>query len=384
MLNQRVQLPDGRLGFADFKILDREGGATVALSGEWRILHMAKVSAKLNIALAQKKRQNLPIVVDFSALEYIDSSAILFFLRLKRENQNVKLYGFNHRAKALFRLVLAHSTYEPALEIRPRREGFFVAFGKLIIDKTKDVLAYSEFIGKLAFLFFHLFSRKNFRFAAMVKQIELSSVNALPIVAVTALLIGVVVTYQGSLQLQKFGAAIFAIDLVGMSITRELGPLLTAVVIAGRSGASYTSQIGVMKITEEIDAMKTMGFNPYYFLVFPRILALTLSLWLVILFADAVAILGSLIVANLSLGISYTEFFDRLYSSLALKHILVGLFKAPFFAFLIASIGIFRGFGVDKSSESIGEMTTHSVVNSIFAVVACDAIIAIICTRIGV
>ncbi len=384
MLKQRTSL--NYLGIASFELSQKGDMVFVTLLGEWRILSLANAAKKVESALASVSGFT-EAQIDFSALSYIDSSAILFFLRLKKENPKIRLIGFSYQTKALFRLVSAHT--KRAVEIpqsvaQKKRISFFEGLGRLVHEKTGDFFAYSEFLGSVIVLFGGIFKKHNFRFSSIVRQIELSSVNALPIVALTALLIGVVVTYQGSLQLSKFGAAIFTIDLVGMSIARELAPLLTAIVIAGRSGASYTSEIGVMKITEEIDAMKTMGFSPYYFLVFPRILALTFTLWFVILFADVVALMGAFLISKLQLGISYTEFIERLHTTLELKHVFVGLFKAPFFAFLIASIGVFRGFQVDKSSESIGAMTTHSVVNSIFAVVACDAIIAVIFTRIGI
>jgi len=369
------------LANTDVEVLRAERSLYLAISGEWRT---ASFVVKQNIvSQAVQDASGLPIYIDVSSLSSFDSSVALFLLKLKKENRNIKLKGFKPELKSLFRLAILHCKSEEKVKA-PHKRAFLERVGMLAHDKTADFLAYAEFFGTLIVSSKALFKKDNFRFSSIVRQIELSSINALPIVALSAFLIGVVVTYQGSLQLEKFGAAIFTVDLVGISITRELAPLLTAVVIAGRSGASYTSELGVMKITEEIDAMRTMGFSPYYFLVIPRILALTLTLWLVILFADMIAVMGGMMVAKLQLGISYTEFLNRLQSSLALKHILVGLFKAPFFAFLIASIGVFRGLQVRGSSESIGVMTTHSVVNSIFAVIACDAVFAVIFTGLGI
>lgn len=361
--------------FASFDVLEEDKSVFISLKGEWRTVFLAEASARLasGIAAYSDKR----IVIDLSGIKKIDSAAALWLIGVKNKNPNVAIFGISKTARNIFRLVLLHTKTTKAKEL-PRQKGFLYIFGFSVYSKAKDFISYSSFLGAMIYSFFRLFGAHNFRFTSIVKQMELSSVNALPIVALSAFLIGVVVTYQGSIQLERFGAAIFTVDLVGISVTRELAPLLTAVVIAGRSGASYTSEIGVMKIAEEIDAMKTMGFNPFYFLVWPRILALTLTLWLVIFFADVVAIAGGMIIAKLQLGISYAEFLDRLRATLALKHVFVGLFKAPFFAFLIASIGIFRGLQVEGSSESIGVMTTHSVVNSIFAVIACDALFSVI------
>ncbi len=360
---------------ASFDVLEKDGTVFISLKGEWRTLFLAEVSSSLTSRVAAYSGKRIEI--DLSGLKKMDSAAALWLMLLKRKNQNIAIFGISKTAKNIFRLVLLHAKKGGAQKL-PKKNGFLHILGFSVYSKVRDFISYSSFLGAMIYSFFRLFAARNFRFASIIRQMELSSVNALPIVALSAFLIGVVVTYQGSIQLERFGAAIFTVDLVGISVTRELAPLLTAVVIAGRSGASYTSEIGVMKITEEIDAMKTMGFNPFYFLVWPRVLALTLTLWLVIFFADVIAIAGGMIIAKLQLGISYGEFLDRLRATLAMKHVFVGLFKAPFFAFLIASIGVFRGFQVEGSSESIGVMTTHSVVNSIFAVIACDAVFSVI------
>lgn len=353
----------------------------MALAGRWTtpMLKTKMDAIRSTVALSDAWH----IIIDFSEIETLDSASALFFRRLKLQNKKVKLVGFLPNVKSIFRLIVRHTDMKPQ-DGHVIKKTLLDSLGYRVHSKISDFFSYAEFFGRLIVYSKGLFRGHNFRLVSIVKHIESSSIKALPIVALSAFLIGVVVTYQGAIQLERFGAAIFTVDLAGISITRELAPLLTAVVIAGRSGASYTSEIGVMKITEEIDAMRAMGFSPYYFLAFPRILALTLTLWLVIFFSDAVAIAGAMVVSKLQLGIGYAEFLDRLHSTLALEHILVGLLKAPFFAFLIASIGIFRGLQVQKNSESIGVMTTHSVVNSIFAVIACDALFAVIFTRFGV
>jgi phospholipid/cholesterol/gamma-HCH transport system permease protein len=363
----------------DFEVLKAKDSLYIKLYGELRTLGVATAQKRVAEILADV---NTPVVIDVSSLFFVDSAGALFLIGIKRDNSNLRIVGLNSGAKSIFRLVLKNSKNRQIEQAH--KQPLVEKIGRLVHSKILDFLEYAAFFGALVLSFPGIFREKNFRLSSIIKQMELAGINALPIVALSSFLIGVVVTYQGALQLEKFGAAIFTVDLVGISITRELAPLLTAVVIAGRSGASFTSELGVMKITEEIDAMKTMGFSPYYFLVWPRILALTLTLWLVIFFADAVAVMGGMMVAKLQLAISYTEFLQRLQTSLELKHILVGLFKAPFFAFLIASIGIFRGLQVRGSSESIGVMTTYSVVNSIFAVIACDALFAVIFTRLGI
>jgi len=193
-----------------------------------------------------------------------------------------------------------------------------------------------------------------------------------------------VIAYQGAAQLAKFGADIFIVDTVAISVVRELGPMITAIVIAGRSGSAYTAEIGAMKITEEISAMRTMGFDPYYFLVIPRLFALMITLPLLVFFADIFGILGGMFAAKMQLGLSVTQFVDRLYEVLDVKHYILGMIKAPVFAFVIATIGCYRGFKVSNNTESIGLHTTASVVNSIFVVIALDALFSVIYTGFGV
>jgi phospholipid/cholesterol/gamma-HCH transport system permease protein len=209
-------------------------------------------------------------------------------------------------------------------------------------------------------------------------------VRAMPIVALTSFLIGIVIAYQSAVQLVKFGANIFIVDMIGISVTRELAPLITAIVVAGRTGSSYTAQLGVMKITEEIDAMRTMGFDPHRFLVLPRIMALMIALPLMIFFADIVGILGGMFISHVHLHLSYAEFLHRLQTVLEMKHVWIGIGKGPFFAWLIAAVGCFRGFQVSKSTESIGRYTTISVVNAIFLVIACDALFSVVFTELGI
>jgi phospholipid/cholesterol/gamma-HCH transport system permease protein len=252
-------------------------------------------------------------------------------------------------------------------------------------DFAKGVHSFMNFFGKLVMtqlLYFTSF--KSIRFKEIAFEINESAIKALGIVALTSFLIGLVVAYQSAFQLKTYGANIFIVDMLGISILRELAPLITAIVIAGRSGSAFTAQIGAMKITQELDAMKTMGFDPYSFLVMPRIIALMISMPLLIFVADFMGVLGGMIVANSDLGITTELFIDRFREVVAAKHFFIGILKGPFFAFLIASIGIYRGLVVKDDTQSIGINTTKSVVESIFAVIVCDALFSIAFTNLGI
>ncbi len=258
--------------------------------------------------------------------------------------------------------------------------------------KLKDIYAYFysfipfiTFLGKLFVAkMSYLKSFKNIRFKEIAYEINESAVKALGIVALTSFLIGLVVAYQSAFQLKTYGANIFIVDMLGISILRELAPLITAIVIAGRSGSAFTAQIGAMKITQELDAMKTMGFDPFAFLVLPRIIALMIAMPILIFVADIMGMLGGIIVANADLGISSNLFLDRFREVIAAKHFFIGIIKGPFFAFLIASIGIYRGLSVQNDTQSIGFNTTKSVVESIFVVIVCDALFSIALTNLGI
>ncbi|EAL8063547.1 ABC transporter permease, partial [Campylobacter coli] len=229
-------------------------------------------------------------------------------------------------------------------------------------------------------LFLCIKNPKNFRFIAFLYHIENSAFKALPIVILTALLVGVVLAYQAAYQLAQFGANIFIVDLVGISATRELAPLIAAIVIAGRSASSYTAQIGVMKITDEINAMNTMGFRSFEFIIIPRVMALVIAMPLIVAISDAISIIGGMMVAKINLDISFGEFLRRFREAVEMKHIIIGLAKAPIFGFLIGLIACFRGFEVKNTTQSIGIYTTKSVVNAIFWVIAFDALFSVVLT----
>jgi len=324
------------------------------------------------------------IIWDLSAVVDFDSAGVLLFIKYLEQFKAeglVEVLGYSSEQMDMYRLLKKGENKTPA----PKKEGFLEKIGKHTIDIWIDIKEFMAFIGHLfSAIFKLLFHPKNMRFKEITYHAYESGFSALVIVGLTAFLVGMVVAYQGAVQLAKFGADIFIVDTVAISVVRELGPMITAIVIAGRSGSAYTAEIGAMKITEEISAMRTMGFDPYYFLVIPRLIALMISLPLLVFFADIVGIAGGLFAAKMQLGLSLTQFVDRLYEVLEVKHYILGLIKAPVFAFVIAAIGCYRGLKVSDNTESIGLQTTASVVNSIFMVIAFDALFSVIYTEFGV
>jgi phospholipid/cholesterol/gamma-HCH transport system permease protein len=199
----------------------------------------------------------------------------------------------------------------------------------------------------------------------------------LPIVGLLSFLLGVVVAYQGADQLREFGANIFVVDLVGLSMLREFAPLITAIIVAGRSGSAYAAQIGTMSVTEEIDAMRTLGIAPLDLLVLPKVLALVIALPLLTVFADVLGVLGGMFMARAQLGVSFDEFLDRLVKAVSMTSYLIGIGKAPVFAAIIAMVGCFQGFRTKGGADSVGRQTTRAVVQSIFLVIVADALFSV-------
>ena len=228
-----------------------------------------------------------------------------------------------------------------------------------------------------------IFRPKRWRVTPMVAHIEQTGLDAAPIVALLTFLVGAVVAFLGATVLKSFGATIFTVDLVAFSFLREFGVLLTAILIAGRTASAFTAQIGSMKANEEIDAIRTLGLDPMELLVLPRVLALLVSLPMLTFLAMLSGIVGGGVVCALTLDISPAMFLSLLQSDIGVQHLLVGLVKAPFFAFLIAAVGCLEGFKVSGSAESVGAHTTSSVVQSIFVVIVLDAVAALFFMEMG-
>jgi phospholipid/cholesterol/gamma-HCH transport system permease protein len=225
---------------------------------------------------------------------------------------------------------------------------------------------------------------RDFRLTSLVAHCEDVGLRAVPIVALMAFLIGVVLAFQGAAQLRQFGAEVFVVDLIAISILRELGILLTAIIVAGRTASAFTAAIGSMKMREEIDAMRTLGIDPAMALFVPRILALLLMLPILGLIANVMGLLGGAIMSWVELGISPAMFRTRLIEGTSIDHVMVGMVKAPVFALIIGVVGCHAGMKVGNNAESLGRMTSGAVVAAIFAVIVADALFSVFFAELGV
>ncbi|EDZ62385.1 ABC transporter permease [Sulfurimonas gotlandica] len=354
-------------------------------SGEFTLYTVTSYQNKIDeIDFSQVRKVDF----DLEDVVYFDTAASIFINslihKLTQKNITSNIITTNKDILDTLELVLKSKKTSQAIpeETRP---NFLNIIGENTYLYYSGFVAFMAFIGQLfATKINTLKTIKNIRFKEIAFEINESAIKALGIISLTSFLIGLVVAYQSAYQLKIYGANIFIVDMLGISMLRELAPLMTAIVIAGRSGSAFTAQIGAMKITEELDAMRTMGFDPYIFLVLPRIIALMIAMPILIFVADIMSVFGGLLVAVIDLDISPQLFIDRFNDVVAAKHFFIGIGKGPFFAFIIASIGVYRGLEVKDDTQSIGFNTTKSVVESIFAVIICDAIFSILFTNLGI
>jgi len=347
-------------------------------AGEWTVRGVALVEPHL-AALVSTGAGN--IVIDVSAISALDTAGAWLLHRtsqtLERRGATVRLSGTRPEFDTLLHLVATRA--EMAEPVKPVKVGFLEDVGLQSWRSLNSLSGMLAFIGESAVAFLRsLIQPRRIRWRPILHNLQTAGFEALPITGLLSFLMGVVIAYQGADQLQRFGANIFIADLVGLAMLRELSPLLTAIIVAGRSGSAYAAQIGTMKISEEIDALRTIGVGPQELLVQPKILALIIALPLLTVYADIAGVLGGMIMASSMLDISYGVFLDRLEEALSLSSFLTGVIKAPVFAVIIALVGCFQGFQVSGSADSVGRQTTVSVVQSIFLVIVADAIFSVI------
>jgi phospholipid/cholesterol/gamma-HCH transport system permease protein len=250
--------------------------------------------------------------------------------------------------------------------------------GAAAVAAVQQLQALLRFVGEIALALTRSVRHPaSIRWRPVAFNLRSAGVDALPIVGLLAFLLGVVVAYQGAAQLQTYGANIFVADLVGLSMLREFAPLITAIIVAGRSGSAYAAQIGTMVVTEEMDALRTIGIEPQELLVLPKMLALVIALPLLTVFADVLGVAGGMVMAQVKLGVGYTEFMERFVKAVLVTDYLIGVLKAPVFAVTIVVIGCYQGFRTEGGADSVGLHTTRSVVQSIFLVIVVDALFSV-------
>jgi phospholipid/cholesterol/gamma-HCH transport system permease protein len=356
--------------------------------GEWTTKDAARLDAELRHI---DPGDAVDAEIDGSGLDRIDSAGAWLLVRTKRDWEGrgkrvgpIKLapvYG------ALLHTVEHEHTAPPVvIANRHTLEAFVSRVGKATVTGITQGIGIVGYLGRVTVevleAVFH--PRGNLRVAALIHQVEETGINALPIVGLLAFLIGVVLAYQGADQLKRFGAEVFTINLLGVGLLREIAGLITAIIVAGRSGSAFTAQIGTMRVNEEIDALQTIGINTVDALVLPRIIGLVIALPLLTFYADVMGMMGGAVMCYFDLGITIPVFMRQLQEAISVNTFMVGVIKAPVFAVIIGLVGCFEGLQVERNAASVGKLTTRAVVESIFLVIVIDAGFSIMFSILGI
>lgn len=366
--------------------LDRDG-RKLAVGGAWTIAESARLDRELN-ALDLGSGN---LTIDGSQISRLDSAGAWLLLRTRRamEAQGGKVSRLD--VPELYQPLIENLDQEQAPEKRQPRlptgfRGRLYKIGRATVHGYRQGISILGYLGRVTVETAEAIvaPKHNLRVAAIFHQIEETGINALPIVGLLSFLIGVVLAYQGADQLKQFGAEIFTINLLGVGLLREIGGLITAIIVAGRSGSAFTAHIGTMRVNEEIDAMQTMGLNTVDTLVLPRIIGLVITLPLLTFFADVMGLIGGAIMCYVSLDITFPVFLRQLNDAISVNTLMVGLIKAPVFAFVIALVGCYEGFQVERNAASVGQLTTRSVVEAIFLVIVLDAAFSVMFSVLGI
>lgn len=366
------------------RIESREGRTTLHLEGEWRVPALAEIDAAL-AALAPAGRID---ALDGAALAALDTAGALLALRFVQASGGdptaVALENLDERRSRILRLV-GGRLGDVAGARETRRPGFFATVGRNAAGVAGLLAGHLNFLGQVgAGLAAALASPRRLRIKELAAQFEQVGINAIPVVTLVTFLIGIVFAYLLGLQAEKYGANIFVVDGVALGMAREFSPIIVAVIVAGRSGAAFTAQLGTMRLTEETDAIRVLGLSPMDVLVIPRLVALMVALPLLVFVGNVMGNFGAMFMADTMLGITPVTYLERLQAAVRARHYVVGLAKAPVFAFFIAVIAIRMGMTVSRDTRSIGINTTSTVVQAIVAVILLDAVFAVIFQRLGI
>lgn len=364
---------------ADFTETTRDGSSVIAFTGSLTLKHLGTLPDRLTAHVPAKGA-----IIDLSSVERIDTIGAWLVHRLARDG-SARITGASEDTQ---RLIEAVGRGDTEMRVRPHAPSAGVRvlaeIGEATITAGKTLAGLLGFFGAVCIAFWNVLRNpRRFRLNAVVERFEVVGVTAFGIIGLMSFLIGLVIAQQGAVQLQQFGFESFTINLVGRITFRELGVLMTAIMVAGRSGSAFAAQLGTMKLTEEVDAMRTIGVSPNEALVLPRILAVVLMMPLLGFYASIVAIVGGGLFCWTSLGIQPLTYIQRIREVVPMTDVYIGLIKAPVFGLIIGLAGCFQGLLVEGDAEQVGRRTTAAVVQAIFLVIVLDAMFAVFFTSIG-
>ena len=361
--------------------------AILRLSGSWITAAVSAVDEALRALIAPPARR---VMMDFSGVRGFDTAGAWLVYRtaraLQAQGKQVDFAGLGPDRARLIEVVSANDRTMPA-----ERPHVFILIqlleriGKGAVDVWNAIVEIFAFFGLTLEALWHIIRQPSrFRWNSFTHTIEQAGLNAVPIISLMSFLVGAVIAYQGATQLRNFGADVLTVDLVSVSVLRELGIILTAIMVAGRSGSAYAAEIGAMKVNEEIDAMRSLALNPMEIIVIPRILGLVVAMPILNFISDIMGLAGGCMAAWTELGITPQAFIGRLHEVTLLNNFWAGMIKAPIFGYLVAMIGCHEGFRVEGSAESVGRHTTLSVVEGIFLVIIVDAFFSIFFVKVHI
>lgn len=360
----------------------------LTLHGAWVLRHAASLQARLQRIdpTASGVRQ---VIFACGNLEAMDTSTA-WLIHCKAQGCNDAGIETHFRGFKDSHISLIHQVFcvaDGPAPAKPQRGlyALLIQLGAATVSSLQHGYAVLTFWGRLLIVIGRcVYQPRSLRLPSVVRHMHEAGVNAIPIVALMAVLISIVLAFQGATELSRFGAEIFTVDLTAIAFTRELGGMLTAVMIAGRSGSAFAAEIGVMQINEEIDALRTMGLDPFELLVLPRVIALLIMLPLLTVLADLMGLVGGAFAIISLIDLPLNLYLEQARLAISGGHFWIGLAKAPIFALIIASVATFRGLQASQSAESVGRLTTVSVVEAIFLVIAADAAISIVLAELGI
>lgn len=366
--------------WADFTLAETaEGGSrALTLCGPLRVHSLGKLDTKLDAVSSQFD------TIDMSGVTDIDTTGAWLVRRFARKH-DAHIVGESEQARRLFAAIGDLDEREPLVMVRPGIVKRTVSeVGDIVIHWGHGIVRVLDFFGAmLASMGTVIRHPSRLRGTALLYHMQYVGINSLAIIGLMSFLIGIVITQQGAVQLQQFGAEIYTINLTGRLSLRELGILMTSIMVAGRSGSAFAAQIGTMRLTEEVDAMRTIGVSPMEALVVPRVLATVLMMPLLGFYAAVISIIGGAFISSFALDIPFLAFLKRIQEVVPITDVWIGLIKAPVFALIVATAGCYQGMQVEANAEEVGLRTTQSVVTAIFTVIVLDAFFAIFFTEIG-
>ncbi len=352
----------------------------IYLTGSFSLKNLNESTDLIHATVKDEKPQETSI--DFSGIAYLDSAAALALIQIQKffqsNNMECSFVNLTGEAQRIFSVIHEQALIKTPLKTKTKQDFFLIQTGDAFLQLVRDFIEIIEFVGNLLFAFFYtILHPRTLRINDVLFYMRRAGVDGLPIVGLISVLIGLIIAFMSFLQLKQIGANIYVPSLVSFAMVKELGPIMTAILVAGRSGSAFAAEIGTMMVNEEVDALQTMGFDPIRFLAVPKVLAAIIVVPILTVYSDFFGVVGGLIVGVTGLDLTVNTYISQSIKTIKVFDIVTSLIKAAVFAALIASIGCQRGFKVRSGAQDVGKFTTSAVVSAIFLIVVTDSIFAV-------